>query len=325
MSIIPVPSTAAGKSNSKSPNGSKSPKSLPPAHEPLVVEPRHELCSAEAVAEPDIEDKTQQPREKDIAKPVEKAHCFAFHRIDEPRAVHEVCRAPAVRIVEPRQPLRRHGEIGIENRQHVAGGSGEPKTNRVGLSLADLLECANAGAPRPSHRAVTRWISSHVPSLECPSTKITSVGAPKSGIRRSAFSILPLSLRAGITMVSEGRAIRPGTRGRSTATVTSDSHRSPGTAGIATLKNEPEAEEMPRHVCNRPQTHQLESGQPRELIQIGLRDERHDRRSLAQAQPVGEPEQPRKIPVVQGHDDAAAAADVRPEALEQALECRSSD
>jgi hypothetical protein len=76
---------------------------------------------------------------------------------------------------------------------------------------------------------------------------------------------------------------------------------------------------MPRHVCHRPQTHHLESGKTRELIQIGLRDERHDWRSLAQAHSIRKPEEPRKIPVVQGDDDPAAAADVRPKGLEQSL------
>ena len=45
----------------------------------------------------------------------------------------------------------------------------------------------------------TRWISSQVLSVEWPSMKMISVPSPISGVRCTAASMLPASLRAGMT------------------------------------------------------------------------------------------------------------------------------
>ncbi len=52
---------------------------------------------------------------------------------------------------------------------------------------------------RCGYLAATRWISSQVLSWEWPSTKMSSVPEPISGARNTAASMLPASLRAGIT------------------------------------------------------------------------------------------------------------------------------
>ena len=72
---------------------------------------------------------------------------------------------------------------------------------------------------RCGYCAATRWISAHVSSLEWPSTNMISVPCPMSGVRRTASSILPDSLRAGMTTeqrycctvagCGRGRAITP--------------------------------------------------------------------------------------------------------------------
>ena len=70
--------------------------------------------------------------------------------------------------------------------------------------------------------AATRWISSQVLSLECPSMKIISVPNPISGVRCTAASMFPASLRAGITTehIYCGRAAGCGFGRATKATVT---------------------------------------------------------------------------------------------------------
>ena len=96
----------------------------------------------------------------------------------------------------------------------------------------------------------------------------------------------------------------------------------PGNRRHHDVQQRTEAEEVPRHVRDRPQADELETRQPRELREIGLRDERDDRRALPQAKPIGEPEQPGEVRVVERDDDAAAAADVRAHGFEQPLNVR---
>ena len=62
-----------------------------------------------------------------------------------------------------------------------------------------LLCCLSTLIFRCGYFAATRWISSHVLSFEWPSMKIISVPKPISGVRCTAASMLPASLRAGIT------------------------------------------------------------------------------------------------------------------------------
>ena len=67
-----------------------------------------------------------------------------------------------------------------------------------------MRRCGNAAA--------TRWISPQVLSLEWPSTKISSVPAPSSGVRSTAAWMLPASLRAGImteTVSGRGGQVTP--------------------------------------------------------------------------------------------------------------------
>ena len=52
---------------------------------------------------------------------------------------------------------------------------------------------------RLGYLAATRWISSQVWSVEWPSMKMISVPGPSSGVRWTAASMLPASLRAGTT------------------------------------------------------------------------------------------------------------------------------
>jgi hypothetical protein len=80
--------------------------------------------------------------------------------------------------------LRRHGEIGIEDDENVAASDVKTGEDRVAL-------------------AATRSISSQVPSFECPSTKMISSRSTKDGMRLTAASILPRSLRAGMTTLAD--------------------------------------------------------------------------------------------------------------------------
>ncbi len=63
---------------------------------------------------------------------------------------------------------------------------------------------------------MTRRISSGVPSVECPSTKMISWRVPNRGIRRMAGSMLPRSFRQGMTMVVEYSWSPRGSSGRAT-------------------------------------------------------------------------------------------------------------
>ena len=81
------------------------------------------------------------------------------------------------RVVEFRQVLRRHGEVGVEDHQHVAARLGEALAHGVALALAGLLERLDVeSADRPRS---PRWISSQVPSVLLPSTKMISMSGQK--------------------------------------------------------------------------------------------------------------------------------------------------
>ena len=57
---------------------------------------------------------------------IERSHrLLLLHRIDEPGAVDEVRLAALDHRMMFRQRLRRHGEVGIEDRQHVVLCRGE--------------------------------------------------------------------------------------------------------------------------------------------------------------------------------------------------------
>ena len=324
MSIIPVPSTAAGKSSSKSPNGSKSPKSRPPSDEALVIAPRDQLRPAQTVAESNVEHEAQQLGEEHVAKPVEKPHRLAFHRIDEPRAVDEVCRALAVRVVKPRQPLRRHREVGIENRQHVARRFRETEPYGIGLAFADLLKRADTQPvpPIPRRRHALDFLPRAIARVSLDEDHFGG-GAE---IRHASQRILDVStLVAGGNHDAERRAVALGRDDR--AQYGNGDERQPAESGNCRhhdIQQRPEPEKMPRQIRDRPQSDELESREPRKLLQIGLRDERDDRRSLPQADTIGKPEQPREVPVVERDDDASAPAEARAHGLEQTLEYRSS-
>jgi hypothetical protein len=83
-------------------------------------------------------------------------------------------------------PPHTHNDSGATDRsasriiQHVATGFRETESYGA-FSLASLL---NTRIGRSRNAAATRWISSHVPSDECPSTKSSSAG-PICGIRRT--------------------------------------------------------------------------------------------------------------------------------------------
>src|SRR5262245_8197192 len=135
---------------------------------------------------------------------------------------------------------------------------------------------------RPSHEALTSWISSHVPSLEWPSTKITSVSTPQSGRRRSASSMFTCSLRAGITTVrADGRRKNRNGDERQPAESRDGGHHD--------VHERADAEEMPRQVRDGTKTNELESRQPCQLRQIDSRNERGDRWPLPQPQAVCNP------------------------------------
>ena len=84
-----------------------------------------------------------------------------------------------------------------------------PSLTALPLPLPDCLRILIA---RPGNSCCTFWISSQVWSRECPSTKMSSVLEPRSGVRSTAARMLPASFRAGITIETLGA--RPGGRAR---------------------------------------------------------------------------------------------------------------
>lgn len=69
-------------------------------------------------------------------EPIQEAHRLAFDRIDEARAVDEVREPRAIRIVETRQHLGRHGQVRIENRDQLVTRLRETRAHGVRLAAA---------------------------------------------------------------------------------------------------------------------------------------------------------------------------------------------
>ncbi len=70
-----------------------------------------------------------------------------LHRIDQASAVDEFALAGGERVPEFRQLFRRHGEVGVEDHEHVCARLREALEHRIGLAdpvLHDELEVAVA-------------------------------------------------------------------------------------------------------------------------------------------------------------------------------------
>ena len=113
-----------------------------------------------------------------------------------------------------RQRFRRHGQVGIEDHQHIVLGRGKTLADGVAFAPVVLFQDRDVPASRCASR--TRSHSSKVPSLEWPSTNRISWAEPNFGMRRIAFSILPRSLRQGIRMLTESLRSGNGRTGRPT-------------------------------------------------------------------------------------------------------------
>src|SRR5687768_6963013 len=79
---------------------------------------------------------------------------------------------------------------------------------------------------------------------------------------------------------------------------------------------------MPGQIGDRAQSHDLESRELRNLLEIGLRDVRADRWTFAKTHPIGKPEQPREIPVIERDDHTSTSAESRADSLEETLNIR---
>ena len=132
-----------------------------------------------------------------------------FHRVDQPHAVDELALADVDGVVEARQILRRHGQIGVEDHQHVARRGGEPGAHGVALALARLPE-EPALSVRIGRDPAS--MAAKVSSVEWPSTKISSVPRAHLGRAREERGDVPASFRAG-TMTDTRSARRDGDAG----------------------------------------------------------------------------------------------------------------
>ncbi len=77
---------------------------------------------------------------KFVAHQIGEAHGVVFHRIDEAYPIDEFGPTRGDHVVEPRQVLRRHGDVGVEDHQNVAGRRVESAADRVVLPRSFLLE-----------------------------------------------------------------------------------------------------------------------------------------------------------------------------------------
>ncbi len=132
--------------------------------------------------------------------------------------------------------------------------------------------------------------------------------------------MFPRSLRAGITTVSDGRSLGgPGHRPQ-------DGHGDEGEPAEAGnrrhdgVDQRADAVEVPGQVRHRAQANQLESRQACQLREIGLRQERADRRALPDPESIGEPVQPGEVPVVERDHDPAAPGHLGPNRFEESLD-----
>ena len=80
----------------------------------------------------------------------------------------------------------------------------EAEADGVALPLPGLLERAQLERPVVA-LASSVWIVAQVSSVECPSTKISSVPLPITGVRASAAATLPASLRVGTITLTLAR------------------------------------------------------------------------------------------------------------------------
>src|SRR5262249_28713030 len=98
-----------------------------------VVGATHSLGAAQRVGEALRQKPGKEEREGLVGDEIEKAHRLLFHRIDQAGAVDELAFSRADRIPKLRQLLWRHGEIGVENHEHVAARS--IKAGEHGIAL----------------------------------------------------------------------------------------------------------------------------------------------------------------------------------------------
>ena len=132
------------------------------------------------------------------------------------------------------------------------------------------------------------------------------------------FDVAPLVARRDHDRQRRPLAERPAS-GLSTATVANESQRSPGNAGITTLSSEPRPKKCQgTYATGRKRT----SSNPASVraAEIGLGHERDDRRALPEPEPIGQPEQPGEVPVVERDDNAPGPFQLRPHGFEQPLD-----
>ena len=101
---------------------------------------REKLRAAQRVADRGVENIAERLREEDVADAVEKTHRVAFHRIDEAAAVDEIREASHPGFIKLDEQLGRHRQIGIEDRQQIAGRVRESHPHSVVLASPGLLQ-----------------------------------------------------------------------------------------------------------------------------------------------------------------------------------------
>ena len=98
-----------------------------------------DLGAAERVLHGLAEEPGEDEAEGLVRAEVQELHRLLVHRVDEPHAVRELRAPTGDDIVELREFLGRHREVGVEDHEDVARGGGETEPHGVALAAAGLL------------------------------------------------------------------------------------------------------------------------------------------------------------------------------------------
>jgi hypothetical protein len=109
-----------------------------------VVFAGEDLGAAERVFDALAEEPGESQAEEFIGDHVEELHGLFLHRVDEAGAVGELGFAAGDGLVKLGELLGRHGEVGVEDHEDVAGGGGIGLADGVAFALAGLTEGEDA-------------------------------------------------------------------------------------------------------------------------------------------------------------------------------------
>jgi len=156
------------------------------------------------------EEPTERQPKSLIRDHVQELHRLVLHRIHQPHAVDEIRRARPRRFVELGQLLGRHAQVTVEDDNKVTRRGGEASRNGPALAPALLLQDLDGPL-----RVFGGDALDFAPGVICRMAfDEDDLGPlPSSGVRRTASSMFPASLRAG-TMTEQRYCRLDAGRGR---------------------------------------------------------------------------------------------------------------